>query len=478
MGCYPFSKRLESNADAESLSLKAKLKRGGGGDVGGSKKPVEGKAELELSGGYWHILQVISQRPPIKRLLGTNHAFSSQFCRFLSMSLHRDKEERATANTLLGQSFLNGSAPRPRAGSAEGGAVTPAALDEGCHASTSSVELQSLREFSERCCSAQREKNSPNVNLTSRLLPTINSKLKDDIISSGVGELQLNNVGVILGPNRHGLGTIDPVCEYVPYSKSCAEHVSKFFQVLVAYKEFTLRKWNDERPDEAELALAGRRAPRTSALRHLLATTLAYPAAVSTKTSSLKSIRLASMSPSIAPLFDQVRIEHFSEQLHVPINVVVVCLRDFVLDLLRDEEFLCDSCGDVLIDLRREDSVTESAATTEDSELINRNDGHACDYEENLPGSAKMSMIRPPSAVQVCNGQGDGESAQSVPLVKHDNGMASILVSHHENCDLASDVGDNGMHVSLGGLKIGTDEFSPNNCGVLFEEVYEDDFDS
>jgi hypothetical protein len=315
MGCYPFSKPV-GNKNGGSQKLKSNRRR-----IDDIKKK---EVELDHSGGYWHILQAISQRPSIKDLLGKGHTFSSEFCNFLSLSLHRDKSHRASAAKLLSLAFLGDESTR--------------AMDSNGsieNLSKSALENEALCLFTDQCCTAHREKHAKKLSSSTRFLPSLKSG--EIRMSNFIGDYRLQFIKTILGSGQGDNDAIDSNYEYIQYDTDDTDNMNHFFTMLTAYKDFTLTNWELEK---VEGGLSCR--SRTRALQHLLDTTLSCdlqrPRSLSHKLSQ-EYVDIIGISPSIAPLFDMSIISNLAEKLNIPIHYVTLCLRDFAIELLSAEGF-------------------------------------------------------------------------------------------------------------------------------------------
>lgn len=313
MGCYPFLKKTANSPDSSSMGTS--LRRGVRVD-----DERRGGAQ-EHSGGYWHIMQAISQRPPIKKLLGKHSSFSPAFLRFLSASLHRDRHQRASADALLTHEFLAGGGE--------------AAMTEECRA---------LEEFSEQCCGAHHEKLGQQ-NSSRRLFPDPLNRRGGQRQAKQVGNrIHLHAVRVTLMADEDQDDGTHAEFKKLRYAKEIAEDMGYFFTVFAAYKDFVLKNWAVE--GEENGSTAGKvdmntesGTTRFSALQYLLHTTLSLPPVSPSRVDCPgDGAALARSSPSLAPLLDPTTILDFAELMHIPSNFVFICLRDFIMSLLSGEE--------------------------------------------------------------------------------------------------------------------------------------------
>ena len=323
MGCYPFSKHSESNVGG-SQNLKSNRRRGKGEHQ--SKAEVKGGQD---HGGYWHILQAISQRPSIKKLLGRNHTFSSQFSDFLSTCLHRDKDQRPSALFFLSSHpFLVGDTKQDSSSSLAG------------HVSSKETEEYfALREFVTQCCAVHREKLAQNLR-SSVIFPTIKQK--------EYGKMVLHDANVVLTTDGDQCDDIDNLkYKCVRYKEEYIDDMNHLFIVISAYNAFVSSNWGCEEdivkfravdvlgtpPIECRSNL-----PRSAALQYLLETTLSIASCEEMKSTDTRNMHeFTAISPSIAPLFDHLTFQSLSDQLHIPIYFVKICFRDFILNLLKSE---------------------------------------------------------------------------------------------------------------------------------------------
>jgi len=447
MGCYPFSKRVGKR----SQKLNPHRRRGGG-DSGKMKEDVG--VELDHSGGYWHILQSISQRPSIKELLGNSHPFSSQFCNFLSMSLHRDKSSRATAVTLLSHSFLNDPSSHSRD-----------VMGDKTQ-TKNGFERDALRQFVARCCTAQRNRLSEKSSTSSHILPSLKtSEMKS---TSRPEEIHLDFVRVTLGPGRNFGNECDSGYEYVSYNVADTDNINSFFTMFTAYKDFTTANWMREK-DEGLLgsprsSRASESSCRLKVLQLLLDSTLCFELHGS---SSLEILRecddLIEFSPSFTPLFDRVVIRNLAEQLNVSVYIVVICLRDFVMQLLNAEELSNDNS----INLRGGEGVSKAGIAVSNASSLISNDnvvvnGVCSQDDESLVklGSATVGSANGVHHMKdEVHGDIHSDIDDSISLLKINDSSPK-----HEN--------PSQKHVH------GLIDSPPDSEDSIGEDFYEDDFDS
>ena len=327
MGCYPFSKKkykVTSSVQNPSETLGRKDRAEGGNNCN----------DFDCSGGYWRILQAISHRPPLSKMLGSDNSFSSQFRNFLSQSLHRDKDLRASADVLLTHMFLTPEMTH------EGGRIHERKAVNCILDLDATVEHDVMKDFINRCCQGHREQVEQRYwPSTAGIFPAINRTGSSSLLVNDEGVFFLDNLNIALvhkGKSMDGLRA-----NYTPeyYDEAIADDFKTFFSVFLAYKQFLVGHWGrEEMWDKSDMHTCS---AYVNDLQCLLESTLAGGDNECVQVST--EIKLSNFPSAVRPLFDCVTYQKLSKQLRIPLRIIKVCFRDLILELLG----LMSTCANV-----------------------------------------------------------------------------------------------------------------------------------
>lgn len=305
MGCYPFSKKIQHK----------RVNHGEGKVRKDGIAANQNKNKFD-QGSYWHILQSISHRPSIKQLLGNNHVFSSHFCNFLSASMHRDRDLRATADFLLAHPLLSKSSQSPKE-----------IADSGFQCLEG--EMNALRCFIRQCHQDHKLKLTSSLN--SQSLPTMihSMPLKS---CDGDAEFILTNLNLTVVAKKSGEDETSAAADKLFYDKDNADDVGYFFNLLRNYWDFVIRELSKNKKNSMEHNVDLE--PNFQDISPLLQNLLDSSLSLAGSSGLAAATNVEALPPCLSALFDPYLYQRLSNELSVPKNIVVLSFRDLVLGLL------------------------------------------------------------------------------------------------------------------------------------------------